>query len=154
MAEAFDWIETLSPWWWVAFGIGLGVVEMVTMSFFLIWPGLAAILLAVIVGLSPEMPGEMRIGLFGVLAIGLTFAGRSLMHRFGDGGAPVTAINNRAAQMVGRKAKVLAWDGGEGAVEIDGIRWKARWDGGQVSAEARSVEVLDADGMTLVVRNA
>ena len=153
MEQWFDLVEGLSPWWWVAFGIGLGAVEMLTMSFFLIWPGLAAIVMAILVALLPGMPGELRIAIFAAIAIGLTFAGRSLMARFGDGGGEASTINDRSGQLVGRRATVLEWKNGEGAVEVDGIRWRANWDGDQVSEPGRAVEIVEAQGMTLVVRN-
>ena len=153
MAEWFDLIEGLSPWWWVALGLGLGAVEMLTMSFFLFWPGLAAIAIAALIGLFPLMPGEIRVALSAALAVALTVAGRASMHRFGAGGGAVTNRNARSAQLIGRRATVLDWNGGEGAVEIDGIRWQARWDGDQVSATGRSVEITGADGITLLVRN-
>ena len=75
------------------------------------------------------------------------------MRRYGDGGGEVSNINNRSGQLVGRRATVLEWRNGEGAVEVDGIRWRAMWDGDQVSEAGRAVEVVKADGMTLTVRN-
>lgn len=151
MAEMIDLVEAVSPWWWVAFGIGLGVLEMVTMSFFLIWPGLAALVMAGILSLLPTMPGELRIALFAVLAVALTFLGRAWLNKYGDGGGAQTNLNNRAALVVGRKAKVLSCASGEGAVEIDGIRWHAVWEGGASSAEGDMVDIQRADGMTLRV---
>ena len=153
MSEWFAMIEGLSAWWWVALAIGLGAVEMLTMSFFLLWPALAALVVAVLVGLIPSMPGEIRVAGFAAIAIILTFVGRALMQRFGDGGGAQSTLNARSSQLVGRKGKVLSWQSGEGSVEVDGIRWRARWDGDQVSAEGRSVEITAAEGMTLVVRN-
>jgi len=105
----FQWVANLSPWWWVAFGIGLGAVEMATMSFFLIW---------------------------------------------GDGGEPETALNNRSKQLVGRQAKVLSWDHGEGAVEIDGMRWRAVAENGGAFINNTPVNIVKAEGMTLTVTSA
>lgn len=153
IGEWFDTVEALSAWWWIALAIGLGVIEMLTMSFFLIWPALAAIVMAILVGLFPSMPGEIRVASFAAIAIGLTFIGRSLLHRFGDGGGATSTLNARSSQLVGRKGKVLNWQSGEGAVEVDGIRWRARWDGDQVSETGRFVEITAAEGMTLIVRN-
>jgi len=153
IAEWFDMIEGVSAWWWVALGIALGAIEMLTMSFFLIWPGLAAIVIAALIGLFPSMPGEIRVAGFAAIAVALTFLGRSYLRKYGDGGGAETKINSRAGQLVGRRGKVLSWSGGEGAIEIDGIRWRASWEGDQVSEEGKSVEVVSADGMLLKVRN-
>ncbi|MEM9269262.1 MAG: NfeD family protein [Pseudomonadota bacterium] len=152
MLDAFNILEGMSPWWWVAFGIALGAIEMATMSFFLLWPALAAIIMAVLLALMPGMPGEVQIALFAAIAVALTFAGRSLVRRYGDGGEPETSLNKRGDRMVGRRAKVLSFNGVEGRVEIDGVQWRAqRTDGNFSLGEGQSVQVVKVDGMTLHV---
>ena len=145
----FDFLEGISPWWWVAFGVALGAVEMATMSFFLIWPALAALLMAFILWIAPGMSGEAQIMIFAIASVALTFLGRSVLNRYGDGGAPETALNKRSEQLVGRRAKVLMSDGHEGSVEIDGVRWRAKWDARHNGAT--HVKIDAADGMTLSV---
>lgn len=148
-----DWVATISPWWWLAFALGLGVVEMSTMSFFLIWPALAALIVAALVALVPGMSGAVIVTIFAVLSVALTFAGRSIMSRFGDGGGPDTGLNSRSQQLIGRRATVLDWDGGSGSVEVDGIRWKAIWDDASPASADGKVQITQADGMTLHVKN-
>lgn len=150
----FEWVSNLSPWWWVAFGIGLGAVEMATMSFFLIWPALAALIVALVVAMVPTLSGEALVSIWAILSIALTFAGRSLMNRFGDGGEPQSNLNSRSKQLIGRKAKVLTWELGEGAVEIDGMRWRAVADNGGTFIVDTPVSIIKADGMTLTVTSA
>ena len=148
----FDWIAGLSPWWWVAFGIALGALEMATGSFFLIWPALAAIAMAINIAIGPSFSGEVIVILYAGLSIVLTFLGRFMMNRFGDGAAPETTLNQRSAQVVGRRAKVLSHEHGEGVVEIDGVRWKAVWtDTAEQPGEL--VRIDKADGMVLRVSN-
>ncbi len=149
----FDFVAGISPWWWVAFALALGAIEMATMSFFLIWPALAALVMAVIVAMVPDMSGEAILALFAAVAIALTFAGRALVLRFGDGGGPETNLNNRSSALVGRRATVLEWDGGRGNVEIDGMRWAAVWDDTAPAETDGRVKVTAADGMTLHVQN-
>ncbi|MFQ5623575.1 MAG: NfeD family protein [Paracoccaceae bacterium] len=146
----FDVIAGISPWWWVAFAVGLGVVEMATMSFFLIWLGVAALVMAVILAFFPGMSGELRVALFAVLAIAITYIGRHFFMRLENGS--VTTINRRSSQLIGRRAKVLEYEGGEGAVEIDGIRWKAHWEAPPEKDRPDYVTVVKADGMLLTVR--
>lgn len=81
--QLFTFLTDISPWWWIAFGIALGVVEMATMSFFLIWPALAAIAVGLFLIVAPSTSGEIQIAVFAILAVVLTFAGRYLLHRFG-----------------------------------------------------------------------
>ena len=147
----FEWLEVLSPWWWVAFGIGLGAVEMATMSFFLIWPAVAAVIMAVILWVAPGMQGEVQIAIFAVLAVALTFAGRNYLMK--SGGTSKTTLNNRSAQMVGRQAKVTEFELGEGQVEIDGLNWAANWRDGQTAQPGQTVKIIAAAGMSVTDEN-
>lgn len=150
--ELFGFLEGMSPWWWVAFGLSLGALEMATMSFFLIWPGLAAIVMAVVIALFPSMPGEIQVATFGVLAVALTFAGRSLFNRFGDNGEAASHLNSRSSQLIGRRGKIIRFAHGEGVIEIDGIHWQAKADPSLMGMSAGSVvQVKAAEGMLLEV---
>ena len=144
-------LQGISPWWWVAFGVALGALEMATMSFFLIWPALAAIALALWLVISPNLSGEVQIAAFAILSIILTFIGRMLLNRFGDGGPGDDTLNSRAALMVGRHGKVLKFTGPEGHISIDGVRWRAHWAEGMSSSEGDTVIVTGAEGMRLIV---
>ncbi len=153
VTTVFEWVSSLSPWWWVAFGVGLGAVEMATMSFFLIGPAVAAIVMALIVAFGVPMSGGVLVSLWSVLSIALTLLGRSYLLRFGDGGGTGSSkLNNRSSRLVGRRAKVLEWSENEGAVEVDGMRWRAKSQIGSAYNEGAPVEIVDADGMTLTVR--
>ena len=95
----FALIESISPWWWVAFGIGLAAAEMLVFSFFLMWPALAAIIMAVILWIMPTMQGELRVTLFAVLSVALIFVGRKLFQQKDE---PDTGLNERTKQMIGQ----------------------------------------------------
>ena len=151
-AGLFSWIETLSPWWWIALGVVLGALEMVIASFVLIWPGIAAILMAIILWIAPGMQGELQIALFAVLAIGSMFAGRGYIRKFGDG-EPKTNLNSRTEQLVGNNAKVVDFDLGEGHVELKGLRWAAKWPDGQNAETGQMVKIIAAEGMSVQVEN-
>jgi len=149
--QMFMFLEGISPWWWVAFGVALGAVEMATMSFFLIWPAIAALVIAVVLLAVPDLSGEAQIALFAILAVALTFAGRSLLHRAEARAPAPDSLNNRAALMIGRHAVVEAFTGPEGAVSIDGVRWQAQWPVGTKAKIGATVKISAATGMTLMV---
>lgn len=148
----FSWIETLSPWWWVALGVGLGAIEMLLASFVLIWPGIAAILMAIILWIAPNMQGELQITLYAVLSIIAMFVGRSYLRKFGDG-EPETNLNSRTAQMVGHNAKVVDFTLGTGHIELNGLRWAANWPEDQSAEVGQIVKIIAADGMSVQVEN-
>lgn len=149
----FPFLEGISPWWWIAFAVALGAVEMATMSFFLIWPGLAALLIGGILAVAPDLSSNLQVALFAILSVVLTFAGRSFMHRYGDKDSESGTLNSRANLMIGRHAEVLDFTGPEGNVSIDGIRWRALWEKGLAAEIGATVEISGAEGMTLLVKS-
>ena len=149
--EFLSFLENISPWWWIAFAFVIGAIEMLTGTFVLIWLGLAAFSMAIILVISPGLSGELQIAIFAGLCVVLTFIGRGLLSRFGDGGKVHETLNQRSNLVVGRTAKVLEIDNGEGIVEIEGMRWRARLDGTGNFSIGDKVRVVDADGMTLDV---
>lgn len=150
--QALEFLNGISPWWWVAFALALGALEMATFSFFLIWPALAALITAVMLVASPEMSSSAQISVFALASIALTVAGRFLYKKYGDGGgAEDEILNKRGARFVGRSADVLEFANGEGFIEIEGMRWRAIWPAGQSSKTGQSVRVTRANGLILNV---
>ncbi|MFK7944032.1 MAG: NfeD family protein [Paracoccaceae bacterium] len=151
-----SFLDGASPWWWIALAFGLGVIELATFSFFLIWPGLAALTLGLLLWIAPGMAGTTQLILFAVLSILFTLGGRWLvLSRKPTSDLP--GLNNRAAQLVGRNAVVVDGfkAGGTGNVEVDGIRWRARMaeDGAQ-PAPGTLLTIASTDGMTLLLATA
>ncbi len=148
--DLFTFLEGISPWWWVSFGLLLMALEMVVVSFFLIWPGLAAIIMAVLLWIIPTMPGPIQVSAFAILAIAITFVGRRF---FQPSEEPETSLNQRTKQIIGKKARVTDFDLGEGHVEIEGLRWAATWPEGQSAKPGDVVKILAAEGMSVEVEN-
>lgn len=150
--DIFAFLDGISPWWWIAFGVVLGVVEMVTFSFFLIWPGIAAVGVGLVMVIFPEMSGSAQLGMFALLSIIFTVLGRFYVVRF-RGTSESPGLNQRNRRLVGRQA-VAAQDfsAGEGVVTIGDVRWTARMEPGLADPEEGApLRVTDVDGMTLVV---
>jgi membrane-bound serine protease (ClpP class) len=59
-------------------------------------------------------------------------------------------IQSGSEQLIGSKAVVLDWEGGEGHVWVEGERWTARGEGD--FAEGESVKIVKRDGLTLIVK--
>lgn len=151
--DLFGFLAGASPWWWIAFALGLMAIEMLTFSFFLIWPGLAAVIVAVTLWIFPELSGTGQVLLFSGLSLVLSLAGRAwFLDR--KPVSEVPGLNNRSTQLVGRTAVVIdGFDaGGLGNVEVDGIRWRARMADGQGEpTPGETLHVEEADGMTLIL---
>lgn len=151
--DVFDFLNGISPWWWVAAALALGTIEILTFSFFLIWPALAAFFVAVFMWIFPEMSGATQILIFAVLSAVLTLVGRQwVMTRKPSSENP--GLNNRASALIGRNAVLIEDLSGTalGSVEVDGIRWRARLeDEGDTAATGASLKIASADGMVLVL---
>jgi len=148
-------LEGMSPWWWVAFAILLGAVEMLTPTTVMVWSAAAALITAFALWLLPGLGGAEQIALFAVLSIVLTFVGRSFFLRNLQRGEGGSTLNRRADQIVGREAVVVAFDHAEGQVTVDGVPWPARLEAGQpVPAAGDRVRVARADGIVVWVRSA
>jgi hypothetical protein len=146
-------LQGISPWWWVALAVLLAAGEMLTVSTVLLWSALAAMIVAVLLWLVPELSGALQITVFSVLSILLTFGGRAVFTRFGRGIEERNQLNQRSQQLVGREAKVIRFDFHEGMVEVDGVPWPARLDGPRRKiAAGEVVQVTAADGVVLWVR--
>ena len=152
MVDFFTWVGDASPWLWLALGIILVALEILVPSFVLIWPGLAAIVMAVLTWLLPGLSGQALIALFAGLSILFLFGGRAMMARV-DQAEPQAVLNARGKNLVGREAKVLSVSGPQGKVEIDGVQWPVIWEQGDIPPrEGQWVSVIKVAGMTLHVK--
>jgi inner membrane protein len=150
---AFETLQGISPWWWVALAILLAAVEMVTVTTVLIWSSLAALLTAIALWIAPGLGGAEQIACFAVLSIVFTLGGRALVNRFGlPGDDAAGRLNRRADQLIGREAVVVAFEYGEGQVTVDGAPWPARLaEGAATPAPGARVRVTAADGIVVLV---
>ena len=157
----FSFLAGASPWAWLALAVLLAAAELVVPSFALIWFGLGAAAVAIALALSPGLDGGAQLAIFALVSIGTALLGRGpLMRRMIDKPSR-PELNNRAARLAGRKAVVVdGFENGGGAVELDGVRWKARLaprDGAEGAAPppspaaGASVVVQGAEGSLLLV---
>lgn len=147
MAEFFTWVSEASPWLWLALGISLMAIEILVPSFVMVWPGLAALIMALLAWLSPGFSGEALISIFAILSIALLFAGRALMAKVGQD-EPTSTLNARGKSMIGREAKVLSIAGSQGKVEIDGVQWPVAWEDSPPELD-QWVTITHANGVNL-----
>jgi membrane protein implicated in regulation of membrane protease activity len=154
--DLFAFLDGASPWWWIALAFGLGAVEIVTFTYFMLWLGLAAFTVGIGLAIFPSMSGTSQLLSFALLSILYTVAGWVYVMRRQPKDA-LPGLNRRAAAVVGRQAVVTqAFSAGVGWVEVDGVRWRARLaesggGGTEPPGAGATMSITDADGMTLVV---
>jgi inner membrane protein len=143
-----DWLDTISThWFWLSLGLVLGIAEMLAPGFFLIWLGLAALIVGLLDWALP-ISVPFQVALFAILSVLTVFAGKKFLKD-----NPIETadpkLNDRGARMTGEILTVVeAIADGQGRVKVgDGV-WTAR---GADAAVGARVRVTGADGAVLLV---
>lgn len=146
-----EWLSTLEQhWFWLSLGFVLGAIEMIAPGFFLMWLGLAAIIVGVLTWALPiSLP--LQVALFAILSVLTVYAGKKFLKD-----NPIESddpnLNNRGARLTGEIVTVVeAIADGRGRVKVGDTEWNAR--GTDAAAGAR-VRVTGADGAVLLVEPA
>jgi inner membrane protein len=144
-----EWLSALDQHWlWLSLGLILGAVEILVPGFFLMWLGLAAILVGLLTWLLPGMIVPMQVALFAIFSILTVYAGKKFLKD-----NPIQSddpkLNDRGARLTGEIVTVVeAIADGRGRVKVGDTEWSAR--GADALAGAR-VRVTGADGAVLLV---
>ena len=143
-------VTELGPWsWWVA-GLVLLAAEMIVPGFFLVWIGLAALIVGALSLLfwdSAFWVWELQAILFALLAVATTFAGRRLTLRNATTDEPF--LNQRGASLVGRTATLHEpIREGRGRIRLDDTLWQVMGPDLPVGTQ---VKVVSSSGRDLRV---
>ena len=146
-------VAFLGPWTWVVFGLVMLGLEILLPSTFLLWPGLAALVVGMVtlaMGMdSPMWPWQAQVLVFLTLTLVIAFLGRNMMRMNRWDESERSDLNERGVQLVGQTA-VLSEPivNGHGRAKIGDTTWRVR---GSDAKAGVSVRVLSADGGTLNV---
>jgi len=150
-ADIAQWLNHLQAWHWLALGALLLAIEIVSTTNYLLWPGIAALVVGVLNFLVPGLDGAFSVFLFAVLAV----ASSIVWHRSPYGRRASARPNNVNARMqtyLGRRGAAAGdFVGGHGAILLDDTRWAAVTDGGDPKG-GEMLQVTGADGTLLHVR--
>jgi len=152
MDQIISFIDQMSYWHWLAFGAILLIVEIVTPTFYFLWPGIAAVTVGVLKLFVPDLSWQVAITVFGVMSVVSTIIW-TMFYRKGKTTDAASSLNQRTRNYTGRRAVVAeGFRSGRGPILIDDTRWQAISDDGSDLAPGAAVEVTGADGATLRVR--
>ena len=149
-----DFIQNLyasQPFWlWLAVGVVLLVIEAAASTEWLLWPAVAAGVVALIAAIAPNLGLPVEAGIFAALTVIATLASRTLIKRVNPTDEP--DINDRDLRLVGERARVVeAFVDGRGRVFVSGAEWPAEIEGAAPLA-GESVVVESVSGPRLRVR--
>ena len=127
-------------------------VEAAFSTEWLLWPAVAAGIVAVVAALGLPLGVLGEVALFAALTVAATLLSRQLVQRVNPSDSP--DINARDSRLVGQRAQVVqGFVDGRGRVFVSGAEWVAEIDGATPLA-GESVIVEAVDGSKLRVRAA
>lgn len=150
MDAIFDIYASQPFWIWLAVGVLLLAVEAALSTEWLLWPAVAAGVVAVLTALGLRMGLAVEVGLFAALTVLATALSRRLIQRVNPDDHP--DINDRDLRLVGQRARVVQpFVEGRGRVFVSGAEWVALIDG-DAPPVGDSVVVDRLEGPSLMVR--
>jgi len=148
-----DFFSQLGPWNWMALGFVLLILEILVPGVFLLWIGIAAIIIG---GLSLLLwdagfwSWQLQVVLFLALSIACALAGKKIMSKRGDQ-SDQPLLNRRGAQLVGRIATLTdPIVDGRGRVKIGDTMWRISGPDLPAGTKVRVASAGDTD-LELVV---
>lgn len=154
LANTMALFDQVAAWHWFTLGVILLSFEIVSTTNYLLWPGIAALLIGVLKFVVPGLDGALSLFLFAVLAV----ASSVVWQRSAWGRRVAEAPNGLNARMdtyLGRKGTAAGdFVGGEGAILLDDTRWVALVTDGSAPRNGDVLQVTGADGTVLRVRSA
>jgi membrane protein implicated in regulation of membrane protease activity len=117
----------LGPWNWMAAGFVLLALEILVPGVFLLWIGLAALIvgaLSLMLWDAAFWVWQLQVVIFLALALACAFAGKKVMGK-GDSETDQPLLNRRGAQLVGRTATLTEpITEGRGRIRIGDTTWR------------------------------
>ena len=144
-----NYFTLLNEWHWISLGVSLVIFEVLLgTSFFLLWLGLCAISMSILVWLAPSLPWEYQLLIFGVISSGSIF----LWQRYLKNNPIKTdhpRLNKRNEQYVGRTFTLHeSIENGRGKIRVDDSSWIVE---GPDLQSGNKVKVIGVNGVILQV---
>jgi membrane protein implicated in regulation of membrane protease activity len=143
----------LGPWNWMVLGFVLLTLEILVPGVFLLWIGLAALIVGAISLMLWDTgfwTWEVQVVVFLALALICAFTGKRIMGKSGDA-TDQPLLNRRGDQLVGRTATLTEpITDGRGRVKIGDTMWRVSGPDLPAGAKVRVKAAADVD-MELVV---
>ncbi len=147
----------IDPFWiWLGVGLLFLILELATGSLFLIWTGLAALAVSVLVFFAEDLGLHWQLIVFSVTAVTTTYLGRNYFRgRIGPAVSDKPFLNRRSEQLAGRTVFALVdFKSGEGRVRLGDSQWSARIESAgapPVVAKDDALKIVRIEGATLIV---
>lgn len=144
-----EWFVNWDIWHWLVLGFILLIAEIAMPGVFLLWWGLAAIVVAGIMKLFPDLPLSSLAVIYAIIAMILSVIWWRYQHGKDQADQSNRALNQRNHAMIGSRGKVLEMaENGIGRGAFGDTTWRIKGQGLSVND---IIEVTGVDGITLNV---
>ncbi len=138
-------------WFWLSLGGVLLAAEMLGAGGYLLWSGVAALLVGALIWLLPPLSWAWQGMIFAVLTVVVAYLWWYWLRRrpaTASGGSPV--LNQRNRQLIGTRATLTEpMHNGMGRINIGDSSWRAQ--AAEDLPAGTEVEVVAVEGVTLVI---
>ena len=131
-------------WHWLVLGLALIIIELFAWSTFFLWMGISAVVVGILLYLSPNMSWETQLLIFSFLSIVTIY----LAKKFLKVETIDTQLNERASRHVGNIYTVAELDNNGAKVKVGDSLWLAK---GCDMVIGQQVKVVGTDSTTLIV---
>ncbi|SMP56046.1 hypothetical protein SAMN02744783_01592 [Serratia sp. CC22-02] len=139
-------------WFWLSLGGVLLAAEMLGAGGYLLWSGVAALLVGALIWLLPPLSWAWQGMIFAVLTVVVAYLWWYWLRRrpaAASGDSPV--LNQRNRQLIGTRATLTEpMHNGMGRINIGDSSWRAQ--AAEDLPAGTEVEVVAVEGVTLVIR--
>lgn len=144
-----EWFVNWSIWYWLILGFVLLIAEIAMPGVFLLWWGLAAIVVAGIMKLFPTLPLSALVVIYAIIAIVLSVIWWRYQHSKDQADQSQSVLNQRDHAIIGARGKVLEMAGnGIGRGAFGDTTWRIKGHGLSVND---LIEVTAVNSITLNV---
>lgn len=145
-------LESMNATRWGLLGITLVGIELITGSTYILWPAVAAIVIAIWVFFLP-LSWEMQFLAFFAISLALLVIGHYYVRPLMKSGEP-SDLNDPGRTMLGRRVVAFTdFENGHGRVTVGDTQWKAASEGANPKSGDRLI-ITAVTGATLIVEAA
>jgi membrane protein implicated in regulation of membrane protease activity len=142
-------MEKIVFWHWWVIGVVLIILEAFIPGTILMWMGVSAGVVGLVLLIAPGMGWEYQVLLFAVFSVASISLWMMKLKKQPPAEPEVPNLNRRVAQYIGRSARLeTAIVDGLGTINVDDIIWRVL---GPDSPVGTKVKVVSAKGTDLVV---
>ncbi|MEW8507385.1 MAG: NfeD family protein [Candidatus Thiodiazotropha sp.] len=146
-----QWLAQVDYWHWLILAVTLMILEVFSPGAFLIWLGLAAAAVGLLMLFIPDLSWQMQILFFAILSVAIIILVRAFLQR-----RPIETdqphLNRRGEQYLDRTFTLQEpIVNGEGKIHVDDTTWKIN---GEDCPAGTRIRITGVEGVVLQVNRA